>query len=122
MAILFPITLDPQMRGDPFGYSSVLSGDWVESMFPGGFLWTLRARKPPSTTVTDTDAIDQASSDDGEIVFADDTHFTIALPSPRTTTWPSKTCFWDLQGKISDDAKHTLAWGTIIVMADMTRS
>jgi len=116
--------LDPQRRGDPFEYSATLQGDWVESMFAGGFKFTLRTKIPESTVTDDADAavVDQATSADSDIVFSDDTSFTVFLPSTRTTSWPRGTLYWDLAGQVDADHGYTIDSGTIMILGDITRS
>lgn len=115
------ITLDAQLRGDPFSYSSSLAGGWAQSMFQG-FWFTLRDGIPPSTTVDDADAVDQATSAASEITFQTTTNFTVDIPEDRTTTWPLGRLYWDLVGVDLAGKRHTLARGDIPIVGDITRS
>lgn len=130
MAAPVPVRLDPQRRGDPFSYSSALQGSWIASNFPGGFFFTLRGDIPASAQADDEDeystshksgVVAQATSDDGEITFADDTHFTVALNSDDTNGWPLTTLHWDLVGVVSATVRHTISSGTVLVYGDVTR-
>lgn len=115
--------LDPHRRGDSFEYTFTLGNDWVGADFTGGVKWTLRAEVPPSTVVTDDDAIDQASVAGGEITFVDEVG-TIAIPASRTNAWPAGRLFWDLEAKISGSPikVYTLASGTLPILGDLTRA
>lgn len=115
--------LPPQRRGDRFLYHFTLGNSWTGAMFTGGLKFTLRTAVPPSSTVTDTDAVDQASVDGGEITFADDTHGAITIPAARTTNWPARRLYWDLQGAVTIGSDvETLDSGSILIKGDITRS
>jgi hypothetical protein len=118
------IALDPVMRGDPFVMSFVLGNSWTSSMFTGGLKWTLRTREPSESVVTDTDAIAQATTTDGEITFSTTTAGSVSLPSSETTTWPAGRKHWDLQATVSGvvPRSYTIARGTIVIIADITRA
>lgn len=119
-----PTVLPSQMRGDKFEYVFTLGNSWTGATFTGGVKFTLRETLPPSSTVTDLDAVDQASVATGEITFVDEVG-TIVIPGSRTTAWPApKKLFWDLQGVVdgSPDVPHTIDRGTIVIDADITRS
>jgi hypothetical protein len=115
--------LASQRRGDPFEYSSALTGSWIESMFAGGFKFTLRRFIPDSSVVTDQDSegyIDQGTN--AEITFQDPTHFTVAFPSSRTTAWPIGKWFWDFVGTVDEDHSYTIDSGTVLITGDVTRT
>lgn len=116
-------TLDPHRRGDTFEYSFTLGNGWVGADFTGGVKFTLRSAQVASSVVTDTDAIDQASVATGEIVFSGATA-TVTIPASRTTSWPAKQLYWDLQGVISGATPrvYTVDDGVIAIRPDITRS
>ena len=116
-------TLESQRRGDTFERSFTLGNGWTGASFTGGVKFTLRTKIPPSSTVTDADAVDQASIAGGEITIVDD-EGTIVIPAERTTTWPVAVLLWDLQGVISGDPDvvRTIDSGSIRITGDVTRS
>jgi hypothetical protein len=116
--------LDPQVRGDPFTYHGVLGNGWTQASF-SEMRFTLRERTAASTTITDTDAVDQALKTASEIVFTSDTAFTVSFPSSRTTEWPAKLLKWDLQGTVAGSspvASRTIDYGEIVIVPDVTRA
>ncbi len=114
--------LDPQLRGDPFVYTATLGNGWVFSDFSGGIKFTLRTEIPESTVTTDTDAVDQATTDEGDVT-GGGTTVTISIPSERTDAWPKGRLHWDMQGLITGatPAKRTIDRGTILIIGDVTR-
>jgi hypothetical protein len=109
-------------RGDTFEYSNTLGNSWLVSDFTGGFKFTLRTRIPNTSVVDDTDAVDQASVTTGEIT-SSGANFTITIPKERTTAWPVRTLFWDLQGVVTATGYcKTIDSGTIVIAGDVTRS
>jgi hypothetical protein len=116
-------TLSPHTRGDTFEYSFTLDSPYSGSTFTGGVKFTLRQSVPDSSEETDTEAVDQASVDTGEITF-DGSTGTILIPSTRTTSWPTGKLYYDLQGVISTSpvTVYTLASGQILIRPDITRS
>lgn len=117
------IELAPHRRGDTFEYSTTLEGGWTFEHFTGGLKFTLRSSLPPSEVTSDADAIDQASTAGGEIV-ASGTSVEVTIPAARTTNWPTRRLYWDLQGVVAGATPrvYTLASGTIQIRADITRS
>jgi len=116
-------TLASQRRGDEFKYTFTLGNGWTSTMFTGGMKFTLRTSIPASSVVTDTDAVDQASVATGEITFSSATVGTVLIPGARTTAWPAKNLFWDLQGYVTVGARPLTADdGTILIRGDVTRS
>jgi hypothetical protein len=115
--------LDPHTRGDTFDYDFTIGAGWVFADFTGGLKWTLRKRPPSSSTTSDTDAIDQATTTGGEIT-GSGTAGTVLIPASRTTAWDTGTLYWDLQGIVSGSPNrvYTLDSGTIRILADITRS
>lgn len=121
--MIFGTKLEVQKRGDTFDREFTLGNGWVGADFDG-VKFTLRTEIPPSSTVTDSDAVDQASVATGEITFVGNVG-TIVIPASRTTAWPgNKKLFWDLQGVIdaSEDLVYTVDDGTIVIDGDVTRS
>lgn len=117
------VILEPQVRGDDFVYQFTLENDWQASMFTGGLKFTLRRSVPSSATVSDDDAVDQATAAANEITFSDATHGTVQIPASRTTTWPLGRLLWDLQGVVTIGGHvYTLARGSIQIDGDITRS
>lgn len=74
-------------------------------------------------SVDDSDAMEQASVANGEIVFSGAVG-TITIPASRTTLWRTGRIHWDLQGVITGatNVVHTIDDGTISIRADVTRS
>lgn len=116
-------SLAAHYRGDTFSYSFTLGNGWVGSDFTGGVKFTLRRTEASSSTVTDSDAVDQASVATGEITFSGATG-TIVIPASRTNAWPAKRLLWDLQGVVdlATDRVETIDSGDILIKADVTRS
>lgn len=111
-------------RGDPFDYDFVLGNGWVGTDFTGGLKFTLRTTQPGSSTVTDTDAVDQATSAATEITFSG-ANGNVLIPSSRTTAWPvGKGLYWDLQGTITGPPQrvYTIDSGRVLIVADITRA
>jgi hypothetical protein len=111
-------------RGDTFSYSMTLANGWVGDDFDGGMKFTLRTELPPSSTVTDDDAVDQATSAAGEITWVAEV-VTVKIPASRTTAWPRKTLYWDCCGIViasPENEVYTIDSGTIPIDADVTRS
>lgn len=120
-------TLDEQMRGDEFRYSFALGNDWVESMFTGGVIWTLRKSIPPTSAITandrDEDVVEQVSTDSGEITFTTSADGLIVIPGSRTKRWPNDVLFWDLQGTVNVGRRiFTIDHGDILILGDITRT
>jgi hypothetical protein len=117
------IALDAHVRGDTFIYATTLGNGWVAADFTGGLKFTLRTAFPASSVVTDVDAVDQASVAGGEIV-ASGANLTITIPASRTTEWARGRYLWDLQGVVSGTPNrvYTVAYGTIVILGDVTRS
>lgn len=119
--------LDPHTRGDTFDRSVPLLGDWLCADFTGGFKFTLRRSIPSSSTIDDTGAVDQASTETDDITCEEAT-CTVAFSAARTTAWPTRTLVWDLQGVITgeteddEDVVYTIDSGTILIVGDVTRS
>lgn len=115
--------LRPHRRGDTFEYSFTLGNGWVGSDFSGGVKWTLREYPPDTSVTTDTDAAEQASVAGGQITFFGAVG-TIRIAAARTTTWPTGTLYWDLQGVISgaEARVYTIDDGRLSVLPDITRS
>lgn len=123
MSITQPVALDPQLRGDEFKYTFTLGNGWTSTMFTGGVKFTLRTSIPASTVVTDTDAVDQASVAGGEITFSSTTVGTVLIPGSRTTAWPAKRLYWDLQGYVTIGARPLTAdRGSVLIIGDLTRA
>lgn len=118
-----PTTLDPQIRGDDFRYDFTLGNGWVGADFTGGVKFTLRDGIPASTVVSDDDAVDQATTDDGDLTITG-TAGSIVIPGERTTAWQAKRLQWDLQGTITGtpDRVYTIDRGEILIVGDVTRS
>lgn len=116
-------TLDPHRRGDTFVRTFTLSSGWTGATFTGGVKWTLRQQHVESSVTTDADAIDQASVATGEIAFVGAVG-TITIPASRTTSWPTGSLYWDLQGVVSGATPivYTIDDGRIPVRPDVTRS
>lgn len=116
-------TLDSHIRGDTFTYSFSLASPWTGATFSGGVKFTLRTSMPASSVTDDNDAVDQASTTDGEIVFSG-ADGTITIPASRTTSWPARKLLWDLQGVVSGspDTVYTIDSGYILILGDITRS
>lgn len=115
--------LPDQKRGATFRYTFTLGNSWTGATFTGGVKFTLREQIPASTVHDDADAVDQGSVATGEITFVGAVG-TIVFPASRTTSWPAKKLFWDLQGVISGaepDVKKVDS-GTILIDGDVTRS
>lgn len=110
-------------RGDTFVYSFTLGNGWVGADFTGGVTWTLRTGLPGAGVTDDSDAVDQATVDGGEITF-DGATGTIRIPDDRTTLWPTGRLVWDLQGVVTGPPKTvvTLDSGGIIIRQDATRT
>lgn len=115
--------LAPHRRGDTFQRTFTLGNDWLGSDFTGGVKFTLRASKPASSVVADTDAIDQASVSGGEISFAGAVG-SITIPAARTTAWPTGELYFDIQGVVALPVPlvYTIDFGTLLVTHDITRS
>jgi hypothetical protein len=119
------IVLDAQRRGTEFKYDSALTAGWTEAMFTGGIVFTLRKRLPASSVVddTDSDVVGQVSVADGGIVFTSPTEFTVTIPGSVTTSWPTRTLYWDMQGIVATGNRVLdIAAGTVLVVADVTRT
>jgi hypothetical protein len=117
-----PTALPPHVRGDTFSRSFTLGNSWLGSTFTGGVKFTLRTRAPASSVVTDTDAVDQATTVAGEITFVGAVG-TILIPASRTTVWAAGKLYWDLQGSVTGvPTIYTIDYGTIIIVADITRA
>lgn len=132
MILGFATQLDAQRRGDPFDYSSVLTGGWLQSMFMS-FAFTLRTTIPPTSQHDETDPyvpgtvgggsfVDQALSSAGDITFSDTTNFRVFLPSTRTTNWPSKRLYWDFVGTLDTGHSYTIDAGSILIVGDVKRA
>lgn len=126
MSQLYETILDPQRRGAEFKYNFTLGNGWTASMFTGSLKFTLRSTLPESSVTTDVvganGCVDQASVSGGEITFSDTTHGTILIPGSRTTAWPGRTLFWDLQGIVTvGNRVLDIDAGTISVVKDVTR-
>ena len=120
--------LDPHTRGDPFVYTTPpLDGGWLFSQFDE-VVMTFRSSVAESSVTDDTDAVDQAKLSLGEIAPAGDSlTATITIPSSRTTAWPLRWLYWDIQATIlgsggSDDQSRTIDSGRIYIRGDVTRS
>lgn len=113
--------LAPLFRGDTFLYSFTLAGDWVAADFTGGLKMTFRTEIPDGAD--DSDALYQASVSGGQIVTSGASG-TITIPASVTSGWPARRLLWDLQGVIDsgEDIVHTIDAGTLLVIADITRS
>ncbi len=117
------IELEPHTRGDTFAYSTTLGNGWVAGDFTGGLKFTVRSYVPATSTLDDADALDAVSVAGGGIV-ASGTSVTVTIAASRTTLWPAKRLYWDLQGVVAGPTPlvYTIAGGTIRVMSDVTRS
>jgi hypothetical protein len=116
-------TLESQRRGATFRYRFPILGGWVWSQF-SEIYFTLRSTVPPSTEVTDTAAIAQASKTGGEVYVDpdDDAFFWVEFPSATTNSWPLGQLLWDIEGtRDSDGSVDPLDEGDIEITADMTR-
>jgi hypothetical protein len=115
--------LAPHYRGDTFDYDFTLGAGWVFADFTGGLKFTLRTRAPSSSTTSDADAVDQATSGGGGIT-GSGTSGNVLIPASRTTAWPSGRLYFDLQGIVSGTPNrvYTLDSGTITIVADITRA
>jgi hypothetical protein len=117
-----PTTLPPHIRGDTFSYSFTLGNSWLGSTFTGGVKFTLRSSEASTATVTDADAVHQATVVNGQITFVGAVG-TILIPASATTAWPKGRLFWDLQGSVSGvPTIYTIDYGRILIIADVTRA
>lgn len=113
-------------RGDTFGTEDMprqftLGNGWVGSDFEDVWM-TFRTTIPGSSTVTDDDAVDQASVLGGEITFVGALG-SVVIPAARTTAWPApKTLYYDVQAEKLNGEIVTIDSGTIPILADITRS
>lgn len=115
-------TLAELHRGDPLIVPLTLEAGFEAEDFDE--LWfTVRRRPPPTSTVTDADALAQVTLTGGGIVFSSATAGTITILSAVTTTWPTGRLYWDLQArKVDDGEPYTLDSGVLPIVADITRS
>jgi hypothetical protein len=118
--------LPPHRRGDTFEYSFTLGNSWQGGDF-ARVLWTLRTSIPAPTVLDDTDAVDTAGTDTGEITFVGAVG-TILIPASRTKTWATGQLYWDLQGVIDGPTQRVFTidppdggQGTIHIYGDITR-
>jgi hypothetical protein len=131
------VELSPHRRGSTFVRTFQLNVPWTGEDFTGGVKVTFRREIPEDSGVTDdADAVDQATVLTGEITFAgegtpaegetpeDPCIGTITIPASRANLWPLGRLVWDAQGTISGapDVVHDLAYGTIVIKGDVTRS
>jgi hypothetical protein len=116
-------TLADHRRGDTFVRTFTLASPWTGATFTGGVKWTLRAETPASSVVTDADAAAQASVAAGEIAFVGAVG-TITIAASVTTTWPTGSLLWDLQGVVAGTPSvvYTIDEGRILIRPDVTRS
>jgi len=127
---LYDIVLKRHRRGTEFKYSTTLENGWTGAMFTGGLLFTIRRSLPSSDILDDSDTIanggrmlHQSSVANGELVFTSPDELTVLIPGAITHGWPASKLFWDLQGKVTAGERVLdVAAGTVIVMADITRT
>jgi hypothetical protein len=115
--------LEQHRRGDTLLVTFSLPDGYTGAEFTGGVLITFKRRASTSDVLDDTDAIFQGSVADGTIILAAGASAcSFEIDGDTNATWPAERILWDIQARIVAGNKvHTLASGTIPIVADITR-
>jgi hypothetical protein len=118
------VQLEPAIRGATFAYKMTLGGGWLVEEFTGGLFFVIRRHVPPSTIVSDGDALARASNAPGGGIVASGTAVVITIAASVTRFWPVEALRWELRGVISGSPPvvHPIAIGSVQIVGDIARS